>query len=406
MVNADVGSNGSVEVSHKYDALGRRVARTESGTTTIFVQSGQQTLADYASGAAPSSSTYRYLYASYIDEPVLRFTASGSVSHYYHRNQQFSIYAITNSSAGIVERYAYASYGAPTVFDGSGNTLQTSNFSIRHAYTGREWDSTTQQYHFRARIFDASIGRFGGRDPIGYHGGINLQTYVYNSPANYIDPSGMYQYAPSPKLPTRPTRPNPSRTGPWTPGTGNGNRLPVPWTSPYNPNGPLYDPSVPNPFDPNDLRPLPMPPGGWTSPEPDPRGYPYPGPKPRPTTPRGCWQQYMDCALGSVHLDNQDCKDEHAACMAGRDTWCRYYLCGETSIVPPQYVTHNCDLSYSAGLAITFITDRAALQCRGLCKYKCTWPAVDWNFPVLNPQVDQGQVRLPINTSRCEITKL
>src|SRR5690606_36035254 len=68
---------GSTTVSHKYDALGRRVARTEGANTTIYAQSGQQTVCDYVAGAAPTASTYRYLFASYIDEPVVRITTSG-----------------------------------------------------------------------------------------------------------------------------------------------------------------------------------------------------------------------------------------------------------------------------------------------------------------------------------------
>jgi hypothetical protein len=90
MTGVGVGNNSTIDVSHQYDALGRRVARTESSTTTVFVQSGQQTVCDYTAGAAPSSPTFRYVYASYIDEPVMRRQAGGSL-RYYHRNQQYSI---------------------------------------------------------------------------------------------------------------------------------------------------------------------------------------------------------------------------------------------------------------------------------------------------------------------------
>ncbi|TWT74868.1 hypothetical protein [Allorhodopirellula solitaria] len=52
--SADIGNNGTIDVEYQFDALGRRVARDDS-TTTVFVQNGQQTLADYASGASPGS---------------------------------------------------------------------------------------------------------------------------------------------------------------------------------------------------------------------------------------------------------------------------------------------------------------------------------------------------------------
>ena len=158
MVTADVGNYSSVEVSHKYDALGRRVSLTDGNTTTIFALSGQQVICDYASGAAPVSSTYKYLYGSYIDEPVLRVTTTGSVKTYYHRNQQYSVIALTSSTGGVQERYAYTAYGVPTIANATGSVLSASAFNNRYLYTGREWDKVIGQYHYRARMYDAGLG--------------------------------------------------------------------------------------------------------------------------------------------------------------------------------------------------------------------------------------------------------
>ena len=35
------------------------------------------------------------------------------------------------------------------------------------AFTGREWDSETNLYYYRARYYDPKIGRFLGEDPFG-----------------------------------------------------------------------------------------------------------------------------------------------------------------------------------------------------------------------------------------------
>jgi hypothetical protein len=70
---ADIGNNSSNDVTYKFDALGRRVFRDDGTNPVVYVQSGQQTIADYPSGTAASSPTYRYVYFSYIDEPVLRY---------------------------------------------------------------------------------------------------------------------------------------------------------------------------------------------------------------------------------------------------------------------------------------------------------------------------------------------
>jgi RHS repeat-associated protein len=169
--------------------LGRRVAHTVGSTTTVFVQAGQQTIADYASGAAPASSTYRYIYGSYIDEPVMRWQTSNSTPVYYHRTQQYSITAITSSTGSVLERYAYSAYGVPTIANASGTALTSSAISNRYTYTGREWDNDIKQYHYRARMYDASLGRFCGRDPIGYRDGLSLSASFQG--LSNMDPTGL-----------------------------------------------------------------------------------------------------------------------------------------------------------------------------------------------------------------------
>jgi RHS repeat-associated protein len=184
-------TTGSTTVTHQYDALGRRVSHTIGSTTTIFVQAGQQTIADYTAGATPASSTYRYVYASYIDEPVMRWQTSNSTPVYYHRNQQYSVTALTDSTGAVLERYAYSAYGVPTIANASGTVLTSSAHNNRYLYTGREWDNDIQQYHYRARMYDASLGRFCSRDPIGYEGGPSVYLYVLGRVLDFVDPSGL-----------------------------------------------------------------------------------------------------------------------------------------------------------------------------------------------------------------------
>ena len=86
----------------------------------------------------------------------------------YQSNQQYSITAVTTSSGSVAERYAYTAYGQPTILDGSGSVLSGSAINNRYTYTGREWDQTLGLYHFRARWMSGIVGRFMGRDPIGY----------------------------------------------------------------------------------------------------------------------------------------------------------------------------------------------------------------------------------------------
>ena len=197
LASADIDANGTADVSFQYDALGRRVARTGTGGSFVFVQMDQQTIADYPVGGAASTPTYRYVYASYIEEPVVRKTdGTGGTLVYFHRNHQYSVTAVTTSTSAIAERYAYSVYGQPTVLDASGSVLQTSNFSLRYSFTGREWDATLGLHHFRARWMSPNAGRFLGRDPTGYEGSPNsLYEYVRARALISMDPKGLYQIA-------------------------------------------------------------------------------------------------------------------------------------------------------------------------------------------------------------------
>ena len=189
MSSADVDNDGTDDVSYQFDALGRRVANDNGTTTTVYVQSGQQTIADYTLGDTPASPTYTYYYASYIDEPVMR-AGAGSLT-YFHRNQQYSIVALTDSAGSIKERYSYTAYGSPTIFDGNGAVLTSSVENNHYTYTGREWDRDIKLYHFRARMYDAISGRFCSRDPIGYWDGLNQYEFVRSNPIREIDPFGL-----------------------------------------------------------------------------------------------------------------------------------------------------------------------------------------------------------------------
>jgi YD repeat-containing protein len=110
--SADIDANGTADVNFQYDALGRRVARSGTGGSVVYVQMDQQTIADYPVGGAATTPTFRYVYASYIDEPVVRKTAgTGGTLVYFHRNHQYSITAVTTSAGAIAERYAYTACG-------------------------------------------------------------------------------------------------------------------------------------------------------------------------------------------------------------------------------------------------------------------------------------------------------
>ena len=79
-------------------------------------------------------------------------------------------------------------------FDAFGNLTAESDSTVKflYSYTGREWDGDAGLYYYRARWYDAKIGRFISEDPMGFAAGdTNLNRYVGNSTPNAKDPTGL-----------------------------------------------------------------------------------------------------------------------------------------------------------------------------------------------------------------------
>lgn len=151
-----------------------------------------------------------YVYGLYIDEPLQmrRKGAPGAPDsvYYFHRDDLYSLAALTDSTGAVAERYDYGDYGEPTFLnpDGSvqlkaGSTTEASNSSAvnnRYLFTGREWDPELNLYFYRSRYYDPRMGRFTQVDSIGVWGdGGNVgngYSYVGANPLARLDPKGDY----------------------------------------------------------------------------------------------------------------------------------------------------------------------------------------------------------------------
>ena len=206
---ADVDQDGTAEYLYRHDALGRRVSKTipdgEGSATTVFVGTIQeleyspyakQVLAEYAADATPNSTLRKFVYAEYIDEPVMMVACETptEAQYYYHQNSLYSVAAVSDATGTVVERYAYSAYGRPLLLDAAANLLdpQASAIGNPYLFTGRRLDEETSLYYYRARMYDDELGRFVSRDPIGYKGSkSNHYSYMEEQPLGGFDPSGL-----------------------------------------------------------------------------------------------------------------------------------------------------------------------------------------------------------------------
>lgn len=116
-----------------------------------------------------------------IDEYFQRTDSAGARD--YLTDILGSTLALTDSSGTSQASYTYEPFGNTTTSGAS----STNPFQ----FTGRE-DDGTGSYFYRARYYSPTFQRFVGQDPIGFRSGdTNLYSYVFNSPLNWTDPSGL-----------------------------------------------------------------------------------------------------------------------------------------------------------------------------------------------------------------------
>jgi len=111
---------------------------------------------------------------------------------YYLGDANFNVTTLVDTVGDALERHLYEPYGKVTMYDGSwANVRSTSSYANVVLYTGRERDAETGLYHCRHRSLAAELGRFVGRDPVGYRGAeMNQYSDVRNSPIVSLDPTG------------------------------------------------------------------------------------------------------------------------------------------------------------------------------------------------------------------------
>jgi RHS repeat-associated protein len=185
---------GTATAALAYDPTGRLWRMTAGATTTTFLYAGSSLVAELnAQGAV----LRRYVPGPAVDEYAIWYEGSGtSDRRLLLRDAQGSVNTVTSSAGTILAVNTYDEYGIPA----AGNLG-------RIQYTGQLWLPEVGLYHYKARAYSPTLGRFLQTDPIGYDDGLNWYAYVGNDPLNRTDPTGAQAfgfcaYCPPPKQST------------------------------------------------------------------------------------------------------------------------------------------------------------------------------------------------------------
>ena len=178
-------------VAAAYDGLGRRTETTVNGRKFRHHRdpAGRLLFTTNEGGLV----TARYLWAG--KRLVAMVTEEGTFFH--HFDALGSTMLLTDAAGQTAAAYAYSPYGAPA--GSSGSVSNPFTFVGEHGVE----DEGSGLYLMGRRHYDASLGRFLQRDPLGFKAGPNLYAYTRNDPLNFVDPQGLFE------IPIGPGDPNP-----------------------------------------------------------------------------------------------------------------------------------------------------------------------------------------------------
>ncbi|MEK6762401.1 MAG: RHS repeat-associated core domain-containing protein [Nitrospirota bacterium] len=195
--------------TYRYDGLGRRIEKVANGQTKRYIYDGEDILLEYDGANVLQA---RYTHGPGIDEPIA--VTKGGSTFFYHQDGLGTVTDLTDATGVTAKSYSYDAYG--NILESPGTLDQP------YTYTGREVDSESGLYYYRARAYDSVTGRFLQKDPIlsptnqlmgeeGMFFGRNIwllpayldetrmlnpYSVVFNSPVNFIDPEGLIPLVP------------------------------------------------------------------------------------------------------------------------------------------------------------------------------------------------------------------
>jgi RHS repeat-associated protein len=173
-------ADGTV-IEYLVDGLDRRVGKKVNGLLVQgFLYRGQLNPVAELDGAGNVVSEFVYGTRTNVPEYMVR----AGVTYRIVADHLGSVRLVVRATDGaVVQRLDYDEFGRVLINSAPG--FQP------FGYAGGLFDFQTTLVRFGVRDYDATVGRWTVKDPLGFAGGYaNLYEYVDNNPLNAVDPSG------------------------------------------------------------------------------------------------------------------------------------------------------------------------------------------------------------------------
>ncbi|MCZ7592120.1 MAG: RHS repeat-associated core domain-containing protein [Kiritimatiellae bacterium] len=107
---------------------------------------------------------------------------------YYHADGNGNIVLLTDKDEEETARIEYDPFGRVLI--------NTASQPVRYQFSSKEVDSAVGLNYYGYRYYSPELGRWINRDPVEERGGINLYSFIVNSPLSHADYLGLRNCCP------------------------------------------------------------------------------------------------------------------------------------------------------------------------------------------------------------------
>ncbi len=201
--NLQVMTASGLATTYEWDALDRLTAINQGSKRSEFTYDGshqRRRIVEKDGGTVTSDKHLTWLGMSLVEERDVannvtkRFFAQGEQigghNYYYSRDHLGSVREMVDGNTQMVSaRYNYDLYGLR-----SANQITANPVEASFGFTGHYFHSPSGLHLTLYRAYDANLGKWLSRDPLGEAGGMNLYGYVGGNPMNLRDPLGLFDF--------------------------------------------------------------------------------------------------------------------------------------------------------------------------------------------------------------------